>query len=32
VDTDALATEVARQIDYSQLAGHVAEELEGRLR
>jgi hypothetical protein len=32
VDTNALAAEVARRIDYSQLAGQVAEELEGRMR
>ena len=32
IDTDELAREVARQIDYAQLAGQVADEVEGRMR
>jgi len=32
VDDSEIAREVARQIDYAQLAGEVAKELEGRMR
>ena len=32
VGTDELAREVARQLDYAQVAGQVADEVEGRLR
>lgn len=32
VDSDALAREVARQLDYSELANQVADELEARRR
>jgi hypothetical protein len=31
-DTEELAREVAKQIDYAQIAGQVGEEVEGRLR
>lgn len=31
VNSGELATEIARQLDYTQLAGQVAEELEGRM-
>jgi len=32
VDVEEIASEVSRQIDYAQLAGQVASELEGRMR
>lgn len=32
LDTDELAREVSRQLDYAQLAGKVGDEIEGRLR
>lgn len=32
IDTDELAANVAKQIDYAQIAGQVGDELEGRMR
>jgi len=31
IDTEELAREVAKQLDYSQLSGQIASELEGRM-